>query len=410
VSVRRAGHLAAAARPAGGRSGRPVIWDEAQLVEMTDGSMARVLGPEYARADVHPIRARMPSPPFLFVSRITGLDARRGALRPCAIEMEYDIPDEPWYALNGEIPVPILWESTHCMIFLLSYLGVDEQFDYELRYRVTDSTTRFCSDYVFRPGDTFRNDIRIKSFIRSRDKLLVFYEIDTFHGDRLFMRIEGAGGMFSDQDLASSKGYLGPKPKRPAAARPQPFTPLLRCERTAFGAAELQHLKRGRPEDCFGPAYRDETGFARRLCCEEVDMLDRVTRIEPGGGYHGLGLVEGEKDVPGDHWAFAAHFKNDPVLPGTLMMEGCTQLLLFYCHYLGMLAGKDGARTPRPLTDQTTTTTFRGQVERRASTLRYVVHVKEIVLAPSYRIVADIEVFHEGRNIIFTKNHGFALT
>ena len=72
-----------------------LVWDTSQILEMTEGRLFAVLGPEYADIDGYPVRARVPLPPFLFVSRVTRLSALPGELKPCTIEWEYDIPPMP---------------------------------------------------------------------------------------------------------------------------------------------------------------------------------------------------------------------------------------------------------------------------------------------------------------------------
>ena len=52
--------------------------------------------------------------------------------------------------------------------------------------------------------------------------------------------------------------------------------------------------------------------------------------IIPGGGAHGLGLVIGKKYLERDHWYFPCHFKGDQVMAGSLVSDGCSQLLKLY--------------------------------------------------------------------------------
>ncbi len=56
-------------------------------------------------------------------------------------------------------------------------------------------------------------------------------------------------------------------------------------------------------------------------------MIDRVERFAPDGGPHGLGFIEGSKEVVADEWFFKAHFYQDPVWPGSLGLESLLQLL-----------------------------------------------------------------------------------
>jgi 3-hydroxymyristoyl/3-hydroxydecanoyl-(acyl carrier protein) dehydratase len=56
-------------------------------------------------------------------------------------------------------------------------------------------------------------------------------------------------------------------------------------------------------------------------------MLDRVDSLKLDGGAHGLGFITGSKRVDPDEWFFHAHFRGDPVTPGSLGVEAFLQLL-----------------------------------------------------------------------------------
>jgi 3-hydroxymyristoyl/3-hydroxydecanoyl-(acyl carrier protein) dehydratase len=57
-------------------------------------------------------------------------------------------------------------------------------------------------------------------------------------------------------------------------------------------------------------------------------MVDRIEAYLPQGGPHGLGFIQGCKDIDPAEWFFAAHFYQDPVWPGSLGLEAFLQLLL----------------------------------------------------------------------------------
>lgn len=61
-------------------------------------------------------------------------------------------------------------------------------------------------------------------------------------------------------------------------------------------------------------------------------MFDRVVAANPEGGAHGLGFYAAEVDVDPAAWFFVAHFHQDPVMPGSLGVEGLAQLA---AHALG---------------------------------------------------------------------------
>jgi 3-hydroxyacyl-[acyl-carrier protein] dehydratase/trans-2-decenoyl-[acyl-carrier protein] isomerase len=72
-----------------------------------------------------------------------------------------------------------------------------------------------------------------------------------------------------------------------------------------------------------------------RLPLPNMLMLDRITQISGSGGKYGQGEVEAEFDVQPDAWFFACHFKDDPIMPGSLGLDGLCQLLGFYLGWHG---------------------------------------------------------------------------
>ena len=356
---------------------RPVLFDEAQLVELTDGSVSRVLGPDYALADSYAIRTRMPSPPYMFASRITDTTAKAGALEPCRIEWELDLPDDAWFMCEDKVPAFVALESSHAMIVAFTLIGCDQLFRGELRYRAVDSRT-FVYGEMPRTGELLRGRVDIKSFLKVGRNILVSYEYWCLADERPVFRLEANSGFFLPRDLERSKG-VDPAPflKNDGPVR-NPFTPLLTCAKQHFGNAEIEALGAGNPAGCFGPDYRTDA-VPPKLWTPMARMLDRVVSVDPKGGAFGLGLVVGERNIDPDHWAFRAHFKNDPCLPGTLLVEGCEQLLKFYLAYLGLYSapGLHG----HTLTDHQYSAKFRGEVKPQRDMLRYRLTCKSIDVA-----------------------------
>jgi 3-hydroxyacyl-[acyl-carrier protein] dehydratase/trans-2-decenoyl-[acyl-carrier protein] isomerase len=64
-------------------------------------------------------------------------------------------------------------------------------------------------------------------------------------------------------------------------------------------------------------------------------MVDRITDIYQDGGKYGKGRIRAELDINEDLWFFHCHFKNDPVMPGCLGLDGLWQLVGFYLTWVG---------------------------------------------------------------------------
>lgn len=68
-----------------------------------------------------------------------------------------------------------------------------------------------------------------------------------------------------------------------------------------------------------------------------------VTAFDPAGGARGRGYLRAEARIHPGAWYFEGHFKNDPVLPGTLMIHGAQQAMAFHLSALGLTIDQDGA-------------------------------------------------------------------
>ena len=348
------------------------LFDLAQLLELTNGSVAKVLGPDYAEADTYAIRTRMPSPPYMFVSRITAMTAKKGVLEPCFIEWEYDLEPDEWFVSGGHVPAFVSLESSHAMIVAFTLIGCDQIFKGQLRYRAVDSQTTIYGNMP-RPGEVLKGRVDILSFVKAGKNIIVSYRYLCHVGDRLAFKLEASSGFFTLKDMERSKG-VNSAPYLKNTGSIKSFQPPLFCSKSMFTEADMKALQHGDYATCFGAAYPNAPGV--QLYATDSKMLDRVASVDLRGGAFGLGLVIGERDIDPAHWAFKAHFKNDPVMPGTLLVEGCEQLVKFYLCYLGLYSLPN--LTPHALTDHKYSAKFRGEVKCEHETLRYRLTCKSI--------------------------------
>lgn len=65
--------------------------------------------------------------------------------------------------------------------------------------------------------------------------------------------------------------------------------------------------------------------------------FDQVTELNTEGGKYGHGYAIAHKGFSDMEWVFQSHFNEDPVMPGTMMVEGMLQLA-------GLIGGYRGAR------------------------------------------------------------------
>ncbi len=191
--------------------------DRSQCLEFAIGSIAAVLGPEYASIDGHPTRVRLPDEPLMLVDRIETIEGEPRSLTSGRVVTEHDVLAGDWYLDAGRIPPSIAIESGQADLFLSGYLGIDFVTKGLAVYRLLDATVTFHHELPG-PGAVIRYDIRITRFFRQGDTHLFRFEFDgTFGGEPLLTMRDGCAGFFSAGELAAGKGIV----PRPLDSRPR---------------------------------------------------------------------------------------------------------------------------------------------------------------------------------------------
>ena len=76
---------------------REIALDRGQCLEFAVGSIAAVLGPEFAAIDAHPTRVRLPDEPLMLVDRIVTIEGEPRSLTAGRVVTEHDILPGAWY-------------------------------------------------------------------------------------------------------------------------------------------------------------------------------------------------------------------------------------------------------------------------------------------------------------------------
>ena len=86
-------------------TGKPLLWDFADLLEYAEGDIAPVFNKHlsgthapWSLIDTYPKRVRLPQREYLLCSRVTKMQATTGVYGPCSMTTEYDLP------YDGELP------------------------------------------------------------------------------------------------------------------------------------------------------------------------------------------------------------------------------------------------------------------------------------------------------------------
>ena len=389
----------------------PAIFDYQDLLELAGGNISNVFGPEYVEIDSYRRYVRLPMEPYLLVSRVTKIDGRLGEFKPSTITTEYDIPKNAWYTTDGQIPWAVAVESGQCDLMLISYLGIDFDCKGEQVYRLLDCTLTYLEDMPLE-GQTLRYEISINSFAKHDQNLLFFFNYECFVGDKMVLRMDnGCAGFFSDEDLEQGRGVIhtAQELEIKQSAEKIFFPPLLHCPKTSFTRQQLLEISAGNPAGCFGPEYNQHgKNPSLKNAPDQFLMSDRIISVEPHGGPYGLGFIVAEKDLAPDDWYFPCHFKDDPVMAGSLMAEGCVQLLQFFLLHLGLQTLVEDA-TFQPIHGLPQIVRCRGQVIPGDPKMTYRVEVKEIGLEPFPYAIADIDILVGDRIVVDFRDLGVQL-
>jgi acyl transferase domain-containing protein/3-hydroxymyristoyl/3-hydroxydecanoyl-(acyl carrier protein) dehydratase len=390
---------------------RSVAFDRAQCLEFAVGSIAGVLGPEYAAADTYPTRVRLPDEPLMLVDRILSIEALPRSLSSGRVITEHDIHAGAWYLDAGRIPTCIAVEAGQADLFLSGYLGIDLHTRGLAVYRLLDAVVTFHRGLPG-PGEVIHYDIHIDQFFRQGETHLFRFRFEgTVGGAPLLSMTAGCAGFFTAAALAAGKGIvhteLDHRPSRGLEPDTETWLPALTP--AAYTAEQIEALRRGDAAGCFGPAFADVTlPVGLRLPGGRMKLVDRVTHLEPRGGRFGLGLIRAEADIDPEAWFLTCHFIDDRVMPGTLMYECCLHTLRIFLLRLGWIGAEPVACEPVP--GVASQLKCRGQVTQTTRTVTYEITLKERGYRPEPYALVDALMYADGKPIVEILNMSIRLT
>jgi len=128
-----------------------------------------------------------------------------------------------------------------------------------------------------------------------------------------------------------------------------------------------------------------------RLPLPNMLMLDRITYVSADGGKYGYGEIDGEFEVNPGSWFFACHFKDDPVMPGSLALDALCQLLGFYLGWKGY-KGKGRAFGVGEVK-------YKGEILPTSGTVSYHLDIRKLVKHPVLMAIADGEVILKNKAV-----------
>lgn len=389
-----------------------VAFDRELCMEFAIGSVARVLGPEFAEVDTYPVRVRLPAEPLMLVDRILEVKGEKLSLSSGRVVTEHDVHPGAWYLDGGRAPVCISVEAGQADLFLCSYLGIDHQVRGKRSYRLLDARIRFHRGLP-RPGETIRYHISIDKFVRQGQTWLFFFRFKGFIGSEpLITMTDGCAGFFTAEEVKASGGIiLTEEEKRPRQGQAKGgFRPLVEMKPESYSDRQVDALRSGDLETCFGDLFKGiHLQNSLVLPSGKLKLVDRVLEIDPRGGRFGLGSITAEADIHPDDWFLTCHFPDDMVMPGTLMYECCAHTLRIFLLRMGwVVESQEVALEPVP--EIQAVLKCRGPVTPETAKVHYRVEIKEIGYGPEPYALADAHMFADGHHIVYFENMSLRMT
>lgn len=125
-------------------------------------------------------------------------------------------------------------------------------------------------------------------------------------------------------------------------------------------------------------------------------MMDRIIDIRPHAGLFKKGEITAEFDINPDCWFFEHHFVGDPLMPGSLMLEGMWQTLGFYLGWSGY-PGKVRALGVGDLK-------LTSEVHPDAGKIQYKINIRRIVARQTVLAIAQGSIYQGAVEIATAKD------
>ena len=361
-------------------------FDRRAMIASALGKPSEAFGTMYTPFDSYKRVARLPSPPYHFMSRVSAV---RGELGTCVvgteIELEYDIPQNAWYFdANGHRVMPFavfLEAALQPCGWLASAVGSALRVEEELFFRNLDGNG-VLHNALYPEDGRLTSIVKITGISQSGGMIIESFAVQCFVEERCIYTLDTVFGFFPQQALANQIGLPTSDAHRKQL---QPHSFLL----------ELGD----QPKKYFGRSAR----LADTMLC----MLDRITAFDDQGT---VPFVRGEKDVDPNEWFFKAHFFQDPVQPGSLGIEAMIQLLQFYMLHTDMHAGmKNPVFEPLAL-QRSHKWKYRGQVLPHNKLITTTMHIiQEGTDERGVYALADASLWVDGKRIYEASGLGMRL-
>jgi len=390
----------------------PPAFSRKMCMEFAVGSVARVLGAQFAEVDTYPARVRLPDEPLMLVDRILSIEGEKGSLGPGRLVTEHDVVPGAWYLDGGRAPVCISVEAGQADLFLCAYLGIDLAVKGKRTYRLLDANVRFHRGLP-EPGDVIQYRIRIERFVRQGDTYLFFFNFKgSIDEDPLITMTGGCAGFFTEKEIRDSGGIILTEKdtKTSRDKKPSDWRSPVPMKAESYSDRQVESLRTGQVSACFGKDFDGVTlPESLRLPGGRMKLIHRVLSLDPTGGRYGSGRIRARADIDPNDWFLTCHFVDDRVMPGTLMYECCSHTLRVFIQRMGWITDKKSV-CYEPVVGIESVLKCRGPVTPQTRYVVYEVDVKEIGYGPEPYVIADAQMYADDHLIVLFHDMSIKMT
>jgi len=186
-------------------------FDASSLIASAWGRPSEAFGPRLADYDGPRHVARLPGPPYHFISRIVEIDGEPGQLEAGpSIVAEFDVDPGAWYfdadPDSDAMPICALLEaSLQPCGWLTVYLGCPQASPTDVHFRNLDGDGRVLAPVGPRAG-TLRTTARLRSLSRLGGVTIVSFDVRTTAGEDVVLEFDTTLGYFDEESLGSQVG------------------------------------------------------------------------------------------------------------------------------------------------------------------------------------------------------------
>jgi 3-hydroxymyristoyl/3-hydroxydecanoyl-(acyl carrier protein) dehydratase len=287
---------AARGQPVSGR----VVHGKEQILAFATGKPSAAFGDRYRAFDEGRFIARLPGPPYSFLDKVVSTNGKPWEMTAgSSAEAEYEIPPDAWYFdadRQENVPYAVLLEmALQSCGWVAAFMGSALVSPEPLKFRNLGGSARQHAT-VWRGSGRLTTSVKMTRADHSAGMIIQHYDFSVRRGQELVFEGSTYFGFFPPAALFEQVGIRDASPIAPAVEEVG--------RALAFSIPDQAPFPDGR--------WR---------------MVDRIDAFLPDGGPRGLGLIVGSILVDPGAWYFKAHFRDDPVWPGSLGLESLLQLL-----------------------------------------------------------------------------------